>query len=203
MRPQKAKPSFQLEFEKKRVRFLGKVGGGFLALFESLFLAVCFLIISFFMVEKGYLPHVEVLDVDVLVRGGLSLAPEQETLLGRGVLDGDILDGEPQNDGPDHTQGHFDVAVADLLGTYRDELDAFVVDKVQGFVDVGDLVEAHLAAVGFGEPLAGDDLEEEHQLEAVSEVCGDVLDAGTGLSQVGVAPCREGLRKTTGVRIII
>jgi hypothetical protein len=53
----------------------------------------------------------EVLDVDVLVGGGLPLAPEQETLLGGHLLNGDVLDGEAEDDGPDHAQGHLGVAV--------------------------------------------------------------------------------------------
>ena len=61
-------------------------------------------------------------------------------------------------------------------------------------VDVGDLVEAHLAPVGLGEGLARDDLEEEHELEAVPEVLLDVLDLRPRLPQVRVHPCREGLQ---------
>lgn len=59
-------------------------------------------------------PEVEVLDVDVLVRRSLSLAPQQQALLGRHLLDGDVLDGKAQDDGPDHTQSHFRVAVNDF-----------------------------------------------------------------------------------------
>ena len=61
-------------------------------------------------------------------------------------------------------------------------------------VDVGDLVEAHLAPVGLGERLARDDLEEEHELEAVPEVLLDVLDLRPRLPQVRVHPCRERLQ---------
>lgn len=81
------------------------------------------------------------------------------------------------------------------FGTNRDELDSFAGDEVERFVDIGDLVEAHLASVGLGEGLAGDDLQQQHQLEAVAEVLLDVLDGGARLAQVRVAPCREGLRK--------
>lgn len=51
--------------------------------------------------------QVEVLHVDVLVGGGLALAPQQQTLLGRHLLYRDVLDGETQDDGPDHAEGHF------------------------------------------------------------------------------------------------
>ena len=67
-------------------------------------------------------------------------------------------------------------------------------------VDVGDLVEAHLAPVGLGEGLARDDLEEEHELEAVPEVLLDVLDLRPRLPQVRVHPCREGLQCGRGKR---
>lgn len=40
------------------------------------------------------------------------------------------------------------------LGTDGHQLDALAADVVQGFVHVGDLVETHLAFVGFGQPLA-------------------------------------------------
>lgn len=39
-----------------------------------------------------------------------------------------------------------------------DELDSLAGDEVESFVDVGDLVEPHLAAVWLRESLAGDDL---------------------------------------------
>ena len=55
-------------------------------------------------------------------------------------------------------------------------------------------MEAHLAPVWLGERLARDDLEEEHELEAVSEVLLDVLDLRPRLPQVRVHPCREGLQ---------
>lgn len=50
---------------------------------------------------------VEVLDVDVLVRGRLPLAPQQQTFLGSHLFNGDVLDGESQNDGPNHAECHF------------------------------------------------------------------------------------------------
>lgn len=61
-----------------------------------------------------HLPEVEVLHVDILVRGGLALAPEQQALLGSHLLDRDVLDGKAKNDGPDHAQGHLDVTINDL-----------------------------------------------------------------------------------------
>lgn len=70
-------------------------------------------------------------------------------------------------------------------------------NEVQGLVNVGDLVEPHLAAVGLGQGLSGDDLQEQHKLQAIAEVFVDVLDAGTGFPEVAVAPCRKGLKAET------
>lgn len=84
--------------------------------------------------------EMEVLHVDVLVGRGLALAPQQETLLGCHFLDGNVLNGESQNDGPDHAQGHLEVAVDNLLGADRHQLHALGRDKVQSFVHVGDLI---------------------------------------------------------------
>lgn len=53
----------------------------------------------------------EVLHIDILVRGSLPLAPEEETLLGSHLLNTDVLDGEPQDDSPDHTKSHLQVAI--------------------------------------------------------------------------------------------
>lgn len=44
-------------------------------------------------------------------------------------------------------------AEALTLSSDRHQLDSFAADEVQGFVHVGDLVETHLAFVGFGQPL--------------------------------------------------
>ena len=57
---------------------------------------------------------VEVLDIDVLVGCCLALAPEQQTFLGGHLLHADVLDGEAQDDGPDHTQSHLEVAIHDF-----------------------------------------------------------------------------------------
>ena len=63
--------------------------------------------------------RVEVLHVHVLVGRRLALAPEQEALLGGHLLDRDVLDGEPQDDGPDHAQRHLQVTVHDLCNRRR------------------------------------------------------------------------------------
>ena len=57
-------------------------------------------------------------------------------------------------------------------------------------------MEPHLAPVGLGEGLARDDLEQEHELEAIAEVLLDVLDLGAGLAEVRVDPRGEGLEES-------
>jgi hypothetical protein len=59
-------------------------------------------------------PDVEVLNVDIFVWSGFSLAPEEQTFLGSHLFYGDVLNGETEDDGPDHAQGHLDVAVDDF-----------------------------------------------------------------------------------------
>ena len=56
----------------------------------------------------------EVLDIDVLVRCSFALAPKEQTFLGGHFLHGDVLNGEPEDDGPDHTKSHLDVAIDDF-----------------------------------------------------------------------------------------
>ena len=45
----------------------------------------------------------EVLYVDIFVWRRLALAPEEEAFLGGHLLDRDVLDGEPEDDCPNHT----------------------------------------------------------------------------------------------------
>jgi len=42
--------------------------------------------------------------------------------------------------------------------------------------------------------LAGDDLQQEHELQPISEILLDVLDLCAGLAQVGVHPSSESLK---------
>ena len=48
--------------------------------------------------------------------------------------------------------------------------------------------------------LAGDDLQQEHELQPISEILLDVLDLCAGLAQVGVHPSSESL-KTNSIKI--
>ena len=81
------------------------------------------------------------------------------------------------------------------FGSNGNELDALARDEVQGLVDVGDFVESHLAPVWFGQGLPRDHLEQEHQLQAVTEVFLDIVDRCARLPQVRVTPSRECLKQ--------
>ena len=85
------------------------------------------------------------------------------------------------------------------FGANGHEPDALALDKLQRLVDVRQLVDAHLAAVGLGQLFAGDDLEQQHQLEAVAKVLLDRLDLRAGLAQMRVAPRRESLQRNVNV----
>lgn len=66
-------------------------------------------------------------------------------------------------------------------------------NEVQSLVNVGDLVKTHFAAVRFGQCFAGDDLQQQHEFQAIAEVFVDVFNAGASFSQVTVAPGCESL----------
>ena len=80
------------------------------------------------------------------------------------------------------------------FSTDRDKFDAFAGDEVQSLVDIGDFVEPHLATVGLLQGFSGNDLQEEHKFEAIAEILFDVLDLSSGLAQMWVHPCCEGLK---------
>lgn len=81
------------------------------------------------------------------------------------------------------------------FGTDGHQLDSLARDEVQSLVDIGDFVEPHFASVGLGKSLPGDDLEEQHEFQAIPEVFFDVFDLCTGLAKMGVDPSGEGLKK--------
>jgi hypothetical protein len=56
----------------------------------------------------------EVLHIDILVWCRFALAPQQQPLLCSHFLNRDVLDGKPQNDGPNHAQCHFQVPINNL-----------------------------------------------------------------------------------------
>lgn len=59
-------------------------------------------------------------------------------------------------------------------------------------------MESHLAAVRLWQCLAGNHLEQQHQLESITKVLLDVLDLRARLPQVRIAPGSEGLEGKVG-----
>ena len=96
---------------------------------------------------RGEVPH-----VDIVVSGCLHLAPEEQSVLGgsgcgsrSGLLDCDLLDLEPENDGPDETEGEPRVSVDDVVGAHVFEVDSLLVQKRERLVHVLEAVNAHFA----------------------------------------------------------
>lgn len=138
---------------------------------------------------KAILPAaMEVLNIDIVVGSSFALAPQEQTFFGGGRLYFNVLDSKSQDDGPNETKSHLYVAVDNFLGTNANQLDVFAGNKVERLVDVCDLVESHLAPIRLGQSFARDDLKQEHELEAMSEVFLDVLDLRISFSKVRVAP---------------
>ena len=56
-----------------------------------------------------------------------------------------------------------------------DQFYSFTGNEVQSLVDIGDLVEPHLATIRLLECFSGNDLEQQHQFEAIAEVLFNVF----------------------------
>ena len=141
-----------------------------------------------------FLPHMEVLYINVLVWCSLTLAPEEETFLGGGFFDRDILDSESEDNSPDHTQSHFNIAVNNFFGTNWNQSDALWLDKVKSLVNIGNFVESHLASVWFWETFTRDNFQKQHKFKTISEINIDGFDTSASFSQMRVTPGGEGLK---------
>lgn len=82
----------------------------------------------------------EVLYINVLVWGSLTLTPQQQTFLGGHFFNGNVLNSETQDDRPDHTQRHLQITVDNFFGTNRYQFYALRGNEVKGFIHVGDLI---------------------------------------------------------------
>jgi len=80
------------------------------------------------------------------------------------------------------------------FGADGNQLYSFALDEIQSLGDVGDAVEPHLASVWLRQLLARDDLEQQHQFQAVAEVFLDHFDLRVHLAQVRIAPRRKRLQ---------
>eukprot|EP01137_Pigoraptor_chileana_P027911 Opistho-2@11140 len=137
--------------------------------------------------------HVEVLDVDVLVALSLLLAPQEQTLFGRELLDSDVLDLVTQNNRPDHSERKLQVSVANFLCANADEFHSLIPDKLQGLVDVLDLVQAELSCLGLGQLIARDDLQKLEKILSIAKVLRDAGHFRASLLELCVAPRGESL----------
>lgn len=81
----------------------------------------------------------EVLYVDIFVWSSFALAPQQETFFGGHFLHRNVLDGETQDDCPNHTQRHLQISVDNFFGTDRNQFHTFGLNEIECFVNVGDL----------------------------------------------------------------
>ena len=94
----------------------------------------------------------EVPDVDVVVAGRLHLAPEQQGILGgpgsssrARLFDGDLLNLEPQDDGPDEAEGEPGVSINDVVCAHVFQVHALLVQEGERLVHVLQAVNSHFA----------------------------------------------------------
>lgn len=70
------------------------------------------------------------------------------------------------------------------FGSNRNQPNSFALNKLESFIDVRQLVNAHFAAVWLRQLLTGDDLKQQHQLESVTKIFFDVFNLRSGLPQM-------------------
>jgi hypothetical protein len=79
-----------------------------------------------------------------LVASGLSLTPQQKTLLSGHALRVDVADSESQDERPYQTQNNLAIAIDDILRSNIRHLDPPPSDEVKTFVDILELLHAKL-----------------------------------------------------------
>ena len=82
-------------------------------------------------------------------------------------------------------------------GLFFDQYPYLHLEELEGDGDILQLLDAEDWLLVSGQPLAGEDLEEGDELEAVAEVDLEVFDLLVGLLQVPVRPSRERVLKRT------
>ena len=70
---------------------------------------------------------------------------------------------------------HCGINTKHTFSTDGNQFDSFAGNEVQSLVDIGDLVEPHLATIRLLECFSGNDLEQQHQFEAIAEVLFNVF----------------------------
>lgn len=144
--------------------------------------------------EAGAPAGGEVGDFDVVVFGGVLLAPDEKGISCSSLFDGNVVDEELVDDGPHETESELDVAVDDVLRADGDEPDLLGVGDVS---DSGGAVFEHLNAhprvlvPGVVNWLLTDDLQKLDELNTVGELFGDVLAALADSLQVLISPPGE------------
>ena len=144
--------------------------------------------------EAGAPAGGEVCDVDVVIFGGVLLAPDEKGISCSSLFDGDVVDEELVDDGPDETEGQLDIAVDDVLRADGDEPDLLDIgDVADSDGAVFEHLNAHLRVLvpAFCNWLLTDDLEKLDELNTVGEFLGDVLAALTDSLQVLIGPPGE------------
>ena len=97
----------------------------------------------------------EVSNIDIVVASRLDLAPQQEGVLGGpGLLalllvDGDLLDLEPQDDRPDETQSQPRVSVYDVVRAHVLQVDSLLIQEAQSLVNIFQAVDSHFTFCRF------------------------------------------------------
>ena len=65
-----------------------------------------------------------------------------------------------------------------------DKFDSLAGNEIKGLVDIGNFMKPHLAPVRLLQGLARNDLQQQHEFEAIAEIFLDILDLRTSLAQM-------------------
>lgn len=90
--------------------------------------------------ETHFKAKMEVLYVDIFVWSSFALAPQQKTFFSGHFFHRNVLDGETQDDCPNHTQRHFQISIDNFLGTNWNQFYTFGFNEIECFVNVGNLL---------------------------------------------------------------
>jgi len=136
----------------------------------------------------------EVLNVDVVIRLGLALAPQEKTFLGGETFLGETGDGKTKNQGPHKTEGQLDITRLDFFSTNTGEFDTMFGDEFEGSVEILNLVNLHLGVVvDFANTVTRDGLQKVQEHDTILEVSEDGFNLLSSLDKVGVDPVGERL----------
>jgi len=92
---------------------------------------------------KNYLAYLVIVPMPEGNKSFITLTPGGSSRTG--LFDGDLLDLEPQNDGPDETEGEPGISINDVVCAHVFEVDALLVQEGESLVHVLEAVNAHFA----------------------------------------------------------